>query len=130
MLHLLTSALAAQTDVAAHLSSDSVNALHNATMQEIFKVSIVDYTGNMFPYCEMNSLYRYFGHKMHKYQNRPNKLISAKRTSPQFNPWALYVAQRLNAIVVPVQLELDVFSKAAAVVVPQRTGIAYMEGKE
>lgn len=137
MLHLLTSALAAQTDFAAHLStssSDSVNALQNVTMQEIFRVSIVDYTGNMFPYCEMNSLYRYFGHKMHKYQYTPNKLISAKRISPQFNPWSFNLAikrlKRLNAIVVPVQLELDVFSKAAAVVVPQCTGIAYMEGKE
>lgn len=99
-------------------------------MQEIFSVSTVDYVGNLFPYCKMNSLYHYFGHKMHKYQCTPNKLISAKRISPQFNPWSLNVAQRLNAIVVPVQLELDVFSKAAAVVVPQCTGIAYVEGKE
>lgn len=94
-------------------SSDSVNALHNVTMQEIFRVSIVDYTGNMFPYCEINSSF-----------------LTAKRISPQFNPWSLNVAQRLNAIIVPVQLELDVFSKATAVVVPQCTGIAYMDRKE
>lgn len=53
MLHLLTSALAEQTDVVAHLStssSDSVNALYNVTMQEIFRVNTVDYTGNMFPF--------------------------------------------------------------------------------
>lgn len=99
-------------------------------MQEKFRVSTVDYTVNMFPYCEMNSLYRYLGHKMHKYQYTPNKLISTKRISPQFNPKSLNVVQRLNAKAVPVQLELDVFSKAAAVVVPQCTGIAYMEGKE
>lgn len=30
-------------------------------------------------------------------------------------------------MLVPVQLELDVLSKAAAVVVPQRAGVAYME---
>lgn len=96
-------------------------------MQEIFRVSIVDYRGNMFPHCEMNSLYCHFGHKVHKYQY---KLISAKIISLTFNPWFPNVVQRLNAIVVPVQLELNVFSKAAAVVVPQCTGIAYMKGKE